>query len=85
MVFPDAIEAEYREIEKTVFWQKFMIAIHTANAQSIRDLCSARPEDVQKLQGRIFAYDKVIGLPDKVVKDSKGITATAPDGTQVIV
>ena len=78
MVFQDAIEAEYRDVAATEFWNRFMMTIMAANAQAIKDLCSAKAEDVPKLQGRIFAYDKVIGLPDKVVRDSKG---TPPEPT----
>jgi len=78
MVFQDAIEAEYRDVAATKFWHDFMFRIIGERERSMHDLCSAKPEDVQKLQGRIAAYDKVIGLPDKVVKDSKGPTLDAP-------
>lgn len=77
MDFRDIIENDFRTIEETEFWRVFLAAIEKARNSAMNELCSARQEDVAKLQGRIFAYKLVLGLPKKIVEDSK---ATTPNG-----
>jgi hypothetical protein len=78
--FPDALEAEYHDIAKTSFWKNYMVRLLKLRDQEVRDLCnSAKGEDVPKKQGRIFAYNLVIGMPDKMIEDSKGQTLEAPE------
>jgi len=68
----ETAKSEYRGIESTEFWAKFIGEIMGAREATMRSLASAKLESVAALQGRVWAFDRVLDLPKKIVD---GLTA----------
>ncbi len=70
------LESERRNIEQTKFWGLFLGRIMKSRDNDIKELCaSAKGDRVPELQGRIAAYNLILGLPDKIVKGDAGTTS----------
>jgi len=64
----ETAKSEYRGIESTEFWAKFIGEIMAARDSAMRSLASAKLENVAALQGRVWALDRVLALPKKIVE-----------------
>jgi len=71
------IEGEYKELTAGVFWKEYIEAIMDLRKKASHN-CE-NYDEVKEDQGKIKAYDKVLGLPDKILalvieKDKKRAT-----------
>ncbi len=74
----DTIKNEYRGIEKTEFWVRYMSEIVARRHAALSRLIVSRIENVPALQGEIRAYETILALPTKLV-DGTTADEAAPE------
>ncbi len=65
------LRQEYRDVSQTQFWKTFMADIVEKYGMEIKTLKVASIDRIPKSQGRISAFDYVLGLPDKIVTGTR--------------
>ena len=59
------IENEYKALTASTFWKEYITAISNLRKKASKK-CETYDE-VLKWQGEIIGYDKVLGVPDKLI------------------
>jgi len=61
------LKQEWRDVSKTQFWKTFVAGIAEKYNAELKTLKSASIDRIPKAQGRISAFEQVLGLPDKIL------------------
>ena len=61
------LKQEWRDVSKTQFWKTFIAGIVEKYNAELKTLKSASIDRIPKAQGRISAFEQVLGLPEKII------------------
>ena len=64
----DELVADFQAVEGTAFWKKYLEELEAERDAVRRRLEIAPLDKVCDLQGRLWAFGKVLRLPDSIVK-----------------